>query len=132
LQVGYVETSVLVAIAFDEPVVSSIVERVRSLDRIYSSTLLESEFLAALSREGVPGQAAALLDAIRWVFPNRRLTSELLLILEKGYLRGADLHHLATALYLFPDPSQAFFVTLDNEQSHVAQGLGFLNISARP
>jgi hypothetical protein len=39
--------------------------------------------------------------------------------------RGADCWHLATALYLSPDPSALTFLTLDLAQRHVAKALGF-------
>lgn len=46
-------------------------------------------------------------------------------LLEVGYLRGADLWHLACALYLVEDPPEISFVTLDDRQRTVAAGLGF-------
>ena len=130
MRAGYIDTSVLVGIAFDEPAVASIIRVVKSFDRLYSATLLEAEFLAAASREGVLDQALTLLRPIRWVFPTRRLTDEVFSILDRGYLRGTDLHHLSTALYLFPDASQAFFLTLDKKQSRMAQSLGFKTLSS--
>jgi len=45
--------------------------------------------------------------------------------LEVGYLRGADLWHLATALYITEDPAQITFMTLDKSQQAVASKLGF-------
>ena len=46
-------------------------------------------------------------------------------VLASGYLRGADLWHVAAALYSFPDPRTATFLTLDNRQREVAEALGF-------
>jgi hypothetical protein len=40
-------------------------------------------------------------------------------------VRGADCWHLATALYLAPDPGELTFVTLDAHQQSVAKSLGF-------
>ncbi len=125
MRVGYFDTSVLVAIAFDEPGADRVVDAVRTLDVALSATLLESEFLAAAQREGLRREAKRLLGPIRWVFPERRLTRELEAVLDTGYLRGADLHHIATALYLFPKPGEAYFVTLDQRQEHAARQLGF-------
>jgi len=125
VRIAYVDTSVVIAIAFDEPTAGSIASEIKSFDRLYSSTLLESEFLSTACREGVLEQASALLQPIRWVFPHRRLTDEVTSILHQSYLRGADLHHLATALYLFPNPSEAFFLSLDKKQSQVAAALAF-------
>ena len=42
-----------------------------------------------------------------------------------GYLRGADLWHIATALYMFDEPSDITFLTLDRRQGDVAAALGF-------
>ena len=40
-------------------------------------------------------------------------------------LRGADLWHVATALYIFDEPSEVTFLTLDRRQGEVAGALGF-------
>ena len=41
------------------------------------------------------------------------------------HLRGADLWHIATALYTTPEPGDISFVTLDHRQRTVAKALGF-------
>ena len=128
MRIGYLDTSLLVAVAFDEPDVREWLPRLRSMERLYSSTLLESEFLSASEREGVRGSVQHLLSPIRWVHPQRRLTGEADLALACGFLRGADLHHLATALFLFPDPSEVHFLSLDARQAQVAGQLGFLGL----
>jgi hypothetical protein len=46
-------------------------------------------------------------------------------VLRVGYRRGADSWHLATALYLAPDPVAISFLTLDEPQLRVARALGF-------
>ena len=46
-------------------------------------------------------------------------------MLEAGYLRGADLWHVAHALYVTPCPASLSFVTLDARQGAVAEALGF-------
>jgi predicted nucleic acid-binding protein len=125
MRAGYLDTSVLVAIAFDEPEGRRLARQLRSFDEVLSSPLLESEFLAAAEREGAREQASRLLDPVTWIFLDRRLTSEIREILDHGSLKGADLHHLATALYLFPDPGQVRFLTLDRHQERVARKLGF-------
>lgn len=45
--------------------------------------------------------------------------------LKAGHLRGTDLWHVATALYLAEDPTELPFVTLDLRQRQVAANLGF-------
>ena len=46
-------------------------------------------------------------------------------VLEVGYVRGADAWHLACALYLFADPDDATFLTLDRRQRAATKKLGF-------
>ena len=121
----YVDTSVLVAVAFGEPAGAAIVRKLRRMDVLFGATLVESEFLAAAAREGVLDNARSMLDAVRFVHPPRRLTTEAELVLRHARLRGADLHHLATALFLFPRPSAGFFLTLDAAQGEAAATIGF-------
>ena len=128
MAVGYVDTSVLVAIAFSEPGSAALARRIRALDGLFAGTLLESEFLATAERERALGRARSLLDPIRFAHPSRRLTPEILAVLRLGHLRGADVHHLATALYLFPQPRDVLFLTLDEAQARVAARLGFRGV----
>jgi hypothetical protein len=65
------------------------------------------------------------LPQVNWVLPNRALSNEIQRVLEAGYLRGADLWHLATALYASPNPGEVTFVSLDEPQRKVASQLGF-------
>jgi len=125
MQAAYLDTSCLVAIAFGEPGSDRMRDELVRMDRVLSSTLLESEFLAAAEREGLRAEAHSLLAPIDWVHPGRRLTPEIERVLEAGYIRGADLHHLATALFVFADPGEASLFTLDARQRAVAAGLGF-------
>ena len=89
-----------------------------------SSPLLEAEPFSALLREGRE-VTNAWSSAIEYVSVDRPLSSELSRVLTAGYLQGADCWHLATALYVTPDPSQLAFVTLDATQRRVARALGF-------
>ena len=47
------------------------------------------------------------------------------MVLETGYIRGADLGHLATALYISPEPHRMSFITFDQQQKTRATQLGF-------
>ena len=69
--------------------------------------------------------AASLVAGIEWVLPDRPLAPEFAAVLESGYLRGADLWHVATALYAVREPDQVAFVTADAQQQAVAAVLGF-------
>ena len=62
---------------------------------------------------------------LNWVYPRRRLTPELDKILAAGTLKGADLWHLACALFLRPQFEEMAFLTLDGNQADVARALGF-------
>lgn len=126
MKVAYIDTSCLVAVAFGEPGHQDMVERLRSQDRVVSSTLLEAELSAALLREGVPvSSARGLCSNIDWILPQRPLSSEFRSVLGAGYVRGADLWHLACALFVSPDPSLLSFLTLDQRQAEVAAALRF-------
>ncbi|MFO8072727.1 MAG: PIN domain-containing protein [Polyangia bacterium] len=122
---AYVDTSAVVALAFAEPRAIAVRDRLGEVDQLFSSTLLEAELLAAAEREGRRSGARRFLDPIRLFAPERRLTEELETVLDHGYVRGADLHHLATALHLFGDPGSVAFLTLDARQGELARALGF-------
>lgn len=91
---------------------------------VHSADLLVAEVLSAVARERLRLDDV-LLDNVRLVRPNRSLRREIERVLTAGYVRGADCLHLATALYLAPDPSELTFLTLDERQRAVAQALGF-------
>jgi predicted nucleic acid-binding protein len=124
MNVGYVDTSCLVAVAFGQPGHEAIVARLQAFDLIVSSNLLEAELRAALAREGV-SDAGSILGRVSWLLPDRPLGQEIGDVLAAGYLRGADLWHLACALHLSPDPGELTFLTLDQQQAAVAATLGF-------
>jgi len=73
-----------------------------------------------------------LLARIGWVFAPRPFSPEMEVALRAGTLRGADLWHVATALYLAPSPRDIFFVTGDRRQQRVADGLGFKRLTQTP
>lgn len=62
-----------------------------------SCNLPEAEMCGAFARRELGFDAAAPSD-IEWIIPDRSLTREFEVALAAGYLRGADLWHLATAL----------------------------------
>jgi hypothetical protein len=124
MNVAYVDTSCLVAIAFGEPNASVLARRLEGFDELVSSNLLEAELWSSFAREEVEPEAR-LLSWISWVLPDRPLSREIGQALAVGYLRGADLWHVACALYLIETPGEISFITLDDRQRAVAQGLGF-------
>ena len=122
---AYVDSSCLVAIAFDEPGARKLAGRLRRFDRLFASNLLEAELRSALLREKVEGDGEELLSWMTWVYPNRPLTPEFARIAAAVYLKGADLWHLASALFLAPDPKELTFLTLDARQGEIAGRIGF-------
>ena len=121
---AYVDSSAIVAIAFGEHSADDTAHRLREQEDLRSSNLLEAEVRAAHIRTGTTFDPESLAR-IRWITPDRGLSSEISIAARAGYLRGADLWHLATALYLTPDPGEVTFITLDERQREVARALGF-------
>ena len=124
MNIAYVDTSALVAIAFGERGGKALARRLEQCDELFSANLLEAELRASFAREGVPLDDP-LLSWITWVLPHRPLSREITTVLAAGYLRGADLWHLACAVYLVGTPRLASFITLDQRPAEVASTLGF-------
>lgn len=123
MSVAYVDTSVIVAIAFGEVGAQSLAAKLAGYSRLVSSNLLEAELRAACRREGQPAPVH-LLARIGWILTHRPLSPEMETVLAAGSLRGADLWHIASALYATPEPGAIAFVTLDRRQAKVAAALG--------
>jgi len=98
--------------------------RLKRFEELFASNLLEAELRATLTRERVPLDPE-VLTWLDWVFPDRPLTEEIARVLAVGYLRGADVWHVACALHMSQDPGQVTFLTLDRSQRAVARRLGF-------
>ena len=124
MSVAYVDTSALTAIAFGEPGSEALAGRLEGFARLVSTNLLEAELRATFAREKLafPENVIAGID---WILPERALDPELAAALEARYLWGADLWHLAHALYVTLPPESLSFVTLDARQGTVAEALGF-------
>lgn len=121
---AYVDTSCLVAILFDEPGGKAAATRLGRFDELFASNLLEAELMSVCARERAEFPSA-LTNSISWILPDRPLTAEISTVLAARYVRGADLWHLASALYLAEDASALAFMTLDDRQKDVARTLGF-------
>ncbi len=125
MNIAYVDSSCLVALAFGEPGAARLSSRMLRFDRLFASNLLEAELRSALLREEVSAPPDALLAWITWIFPNRALSPELRRVSQAGDVKGADLWHLAHALFLAPEAKDLTFLTLDKQQAAVARKLGF-------
>ena len=124
MPIAYADTSAVVTVAFRQPGAVETAHRLNNFDLLTSANLLEAEARAAYARENRQFDDS-ILSKFVWIYPDRPLSHEFAVILGAGYLRGADLWHLAAALYFFPDPSEITFLTLDNRQRAVATELGF-------
>ena len=125
MSIAYVDSSALTAIVFDEPHASTLANRIDGFDRLISSNLLEAELRATFVRERLEFEESVVLG-IDWILPDRTLTPEFKTVLRAGYLRGADLWHVATALYVSSGLPELSFATLDARQAVVADALGFV------
>jgi hypothetical protein len=124
MAVAYVDTSCVVAIAFGERGALATERRMNQFDELVASNFLEAELRSAFKREKVDFEAGTLAK-ISWLIADRPLTEEIARVLDGGYVRGAGCWHLATALYLSPDPAALTFLTLDEPQRKVAKAMGF-------
>ena len=125
-RLAYVDTSATLAVALEEPAAPSVAEHLSAFPRLLSSNLLEAEMRAAHHREGLVFDVR-IVSNIRWVHPVRSLGREMAKALGAGgYLKGADLWHIATALYIDENVAgRMAFITLDDRQRAVAANLGF-------
>ena len=121
---AYVDTSAVLSVAFQEPGYEAIEQKLRGFSSLMSSHLLEAELRAAYARNNLIFEPR-FIEGIEWIAPDRPLSQEMAVVLDVGYLRGADLWHVAVALYHAEDPQEVSFVTLDNRQRTVAAALGF-------
>ena len=121
---AYADTSAIVAVAFNQPNAADIAQRLNDFDRLTSANLLEAEMRAVYARENREFNGA-VLSKFDWIYPARPLSYEFAAILGVGYLRGGDLWHVAVALYFYPDPTEVYFLSLDDRQRGVAEALGF-------
>lgn len=124
MSTAYVDTSVIIAVAFNEPGGPEVLERLNGFTTLMSSNLLEAEARSVYKRDGRAFTEDALSD-IEWIIPDCPISEELDTASRYNYLRGADLWHIAAALYIFDEPSEVTFLTLDNRQREVAAALGF-------
>lgn len=121
---AYVDSSVLVAMAFDESAATAVKRRLYAFNELVTSPMAEAEVRSAGRRERREIDDD-VFGALSWVHANRALSPEIARVLAAGYVRGSDCWHLATALYIAPDPAELVFLTLDQRQRDVAAALGF-------
>jgi hypothetical protein len=124
VKTAYIDTSLIIGLRFQKA------ERAtaRAVGRydLFSSELLIAEVLAFGKREAVDEDLLAeALKGVSWVIPEGSISEECRRVARSGYVRGADLWHLACACYLSPDPTELAFLTMDERQRELALSLGF-------
>ena len=124
MKAAYIDTSSVLAVYLQEPGHQRVLDALHEYEEIASSSLLEAELRSAMHREGFESPDLDILDRLVWVFPNRSLSAEISMVLSAGYLRGADLWHLACALYFRGSHPEVQFLSLDRRQLEVAGILG--------
>jgi hypothetical protein len=124
---AYLGTSFLLAILFDEPEASGLRRTLGRYGPVFSSDLLTAEALSAGARERLDlRRVLTMLEAVSLVLPHRSLDREVQEALAHGYLRGADVWHVACALFIADAVrSELAFLSRDAAQRQVARGLGF-------
>jgi predicted nucleic acid-binding protein len=124
---AYLDTSFFVAIVLGEPGAARLRRVLAAHDRILTSDLLVAETLCAARREGVDiDLLRPALSALTLVLPGRSLEQEMREALEVGRLRGADLWHIACALFVAGAArGEVAFLSRDAAQRTVAKRLGF-------
>ncbi len=125
MNLAYVDSSCIVAVLLTETGARRLGRALARYARLYSSNLLEAEVIAVAQREGVRVDRGALFANLHWLVPSRALSAEIEQTRAAGYLRGADLWHIAHALYLRAEIGTTDFLTLDTRQSEVAEHLAF-------
>jgi predicted nucleic acid-binding protein len=127
LSSAYVDSSFLVAILLGEPRSRLLEATLGRFDDPLAGDLLVAEVLATAAREGLPRELVVpALERIDLVLPDRSLEPEMTQVLGLGRLRGADLWHLACALYVAgPDREAVAFLSRDAPQRQLARRLGF-------
>jgi predicted nucleic acid-binding protein len=125
MHIAYVDTSALVAVLLGEHEAAEVKSSLAAAHRLFAANLVEAELRSVLQRERLTdGALQPIFGAMQWLFPVRSLRSEFDRILDVGYLRGADLWHLACALYLGESVMPAVLISCDQRQRDVARKLG--------
>jgi hypothetical protein len=114
----------LIAVQFEEGNDTRLKD-IQKYNILFSSELLLAEVHAFSARKNL--DVALAREAVRfitWIMPERSLQPEIERVRAAGYLRGADLWHLACACYLSPG-QDLDFLTRDVRQRDAASLLGF-------
>lgn len=126
MKAAYLDSSFAVAMIFGELPHQNLSRKYSELEEVLSCHLLEAEVYSTLAREKVDlNLGTRFLFGISLFQPDDSLAVEYKKILKAGFLRGADLFHLACALHLDPLANELMFFSLNQKQSACAAKLGF-------
>lgn len=127
MSAAYLDSSFLLAILLQEPRYRALQTKLGSFDDLIAGDLLVAEVLATAAREDLPlERVRPAIESIALVLPDRSLEPEVLEVLQQGRLRGADLWHLACAVYVAGEDREALaFLSRDAPQRALARRLGF-------
>jgi len=124
--IAYLDSSAFLAMSFHQPEGRDLRRRLRSIHRLIASDLLISEVCSAFQREGLPLEPLARQLAALDIITTSLTTDILAKVLEVGYARGADAHHLASAFWFCSGATEnLYFISLDAAQLSSAKKLGF-------
>jgi predicted nucleic acid-binding protein len=131
---AYVDTSAMVAVHFGEPTRAAYLRAFRGHQRLLSATLARAELWATIVRERESLDAAdRLLRRFTMFVPPDGLDDECREALGHGYVRGADLWHVACAMRLAGrHRTKLMFCTGDADQAAVARAVGLAVFFASP
>ena len=124
MRVAYVNTSVLRAICLDEPGSALCASKLGEFSRRIASSVLAAELRAVFARENLPFHETAT-SGIEWILPDRTLAREIAQVLDTRHLRGADLWHVASALFVSPKSGDLSFATRDARAWRSCRGTWF-------
>jgi predicted nucleic acid-binding protein len=125
---AYLDTSAAIGLLFGEARAQGLARTLKTTDQLLSASLIVAELLGAFHREGRPlAEADPMLDAVSLITTSgSSLVEECAQVLELGYLRGADLWHLASAVFIAgAHRAELLFISLDDRQRAQAKKLGF-------
>ncbi len=124
---AYIDSSFFLAITLGEREATKLQAIVRRFTSLVSGDLLVAEVLSAAKREEVAFDLVrGALEPVTIVLPDRSLEQEVRRVLDRGYLCGADLAHVACALFVAADDTKSVaFLSRDKVQRRIARGLGF-------
>lgn len=125
MRAAYLDTSALIAVAFEEPGAAHVQNFLEEEPRLVSSELIVAETFSAFVRNDRPlTEARTWLESVNRIPVEGPLDKELTRIFRSSRVRGADAFHLATALWLTGGASLVF-LTLNKQQALAARQLGF-------